>query len=341
MSSILDALKKLEAEKAARQTVEQEEDLQFHPETAAGELTGAPEPHSPVTALHLSPMAMIIGGAIFAVLLIAISVTASIVVARISVSYTVVSGNNPAALTPVASATPAEAAPPARESVPAAPPSSPEPTPAAATPDTPAPAAPQPPPTDAAPAPEAPAPTPTMPPAITPPIHETTEDGEGEKIPIAQSAEPPSEPPNTESVDLAAPPVQTAPAIPSTAPASPPAYIPPVIPSAVPPTPPPVTPKPAPDVKPAVVRRTPGPVDLESLPILRSSERVRYGLENLRLNVLREAGPNRPSGLAIINLNKVYIGEMIPGTRARLIEVKSHGIGIEIADTGEQFYVPH
>ena len=82
-------------------------------------------------------------------------------------------------------------------------------------------------------------------------------------------------------------------------------------------------------------------MNLRELPILRSSDRARLGLENLKLNVLREASENRPHGLAIINLNKVYIGEIIPGTRARLIEVKSHGIGIEIVDTGERFYVQH
>lgn len=85
----------------------------------------------------------------------------------------------------------------------------------------------------------------------------------------------------------------------------------------------------------------PPPVNLRELPILRSSDRARFGLENLKLNVLRETSENRPHGLAIINLNKVYIGEIIPGTRARLIEVKAHGIGIEIVDTGERFYVQH
>jgi hypothetical protein len=80
--------------------------------------------------------------------------------------------------------------------------------------------------------------------------------------------------------------------------------------------------------------------ELRMLPMLRSAARMRHGLENLKLNVLREAGENRPDGLAIINLNKVYIGERIPETRAILIGVEYRGIGIEIIESGERFYVP-
>ncbi len=82
-------------------------------------------------------------------------------------------------------------------------------------------------------------------------------------------------------------------------------------------------------------------VDIRTLPLLRGSERAQYGLQNLRLNVLREASEDRPNGLAIINLNKVYVGEIIPGTRARLIAVESHGIGIEMIDSRERYYVQH
>ena len=82
-------------------------------------------------------------------------------------------------------------------------------------------------------------------------------------------------------------------------------------------------------------------IDIRSLPLLRGSERARFGLEQLRLNVLRAASEDRPNGLAIINLNKVYVGEVIPDTRARLIAVESHGIGIEMIDTGERYYVQH
>ncbi|MCX8065177.1 MAG: hypothetical protein N3G21_08390 [Candidatus Hydrogenedentes bacterium] len=82
------------------------------------------------------------------------------------------------------------------------------------------------------------------------------------------------------------------------------------------------------------------PVDISKLPVLRTSDRVRLGLEDMQLNVLREPGPQNPHGLAIINLTKIYVGEMIPGTPVKLIDVRTHGIAIEVVGTGERYYVP-
>ncbi len=81
-------------------------------------------------------------------------------------------------------------------------------------------------------------------------------------------------------------------------------------------------------------------VDMTRLPVLRTSDRARLGLEDMKLNVLREAGPKNPHGLAIINLVKVYVGEMIPGSSVRLLDVETHGIAIEVVGTGERYYVP-
>ncbi len=82
------------------------------------------------------------------------------------------------------------------------------------------------------------------------------------------------------------------------------------------------------------------PIDITKLPVLKTSDRIRLGLENMQLNVLREPGPKNPHGLAIINLTKVYVGEMIPGTPVKLIDVKAQGIAIEVVGTGERYYVP-
>ena len=68
-------------------------------------------------------------------------------------------------------------------------------------------------------------------------------------------------------------------------------------------------------------------------------ERSRHGLTELRLNVLRVATPTQPEPSAIINLKKVYVGEVIPDTRARLIGVQSRSIAIEIEGTGERYRV--
>lgn len=116
-------------------------------------------------------------------------------------------------------------------------------------------------------------------------------------------------------------------------------------------TPPPIVTKdlePPPSLKPEQFQqalalpkpKTEETVDMTRLPVLRTSDRVRLGLDDMKLNVLREAGPKNPHGLAIINLTKVYVGEMIPGTSVRLLDVKTHGIAIEVVGTGERYYVP-
>ncbi|NLN92578.1 MAG: hypothetical protein GX130_04605 [Candidatus Hydrogenedens sp.] len=138
----------------------------------------------------------------------------------------------------------------------------------------------------------------------------------------------------------------------------------PVVPAS---TPEPVVPQPAepvvPPADPIVIAQTPeeipssagsalpgapsartrsGAVNVENLPRLSSQERSRLGLDGIRLNVLRPADKDQPDALAIINLKKVYVGETIPGTRARLIGVVSSGIGIEIESDGttKQFRLP-
>lgn len=93
---------------------------------------------------------------------------------------------------------------------------------------------------------------------------------------------------------------------------------------------------------PAPARKSAGFVDPEvvnALPRLTLADQERYGLGELRLNVLREAGPGNPDPVAIINLKKVYLGERIPGTRARLVGISSRAIAIEIEDTGARFRV--
>jgi len=79
--------------------------------------------------------------------------------------------------------------------------------------------------------------------------------------------------------------------------------------------------------------------EINALPRLGERERSRHGLTELRLNVLRVATPTQPEPSAIINLKKVYVGEIIPDTRARLIGVQSRSIAIEIEGSGERYRV--
>lgn len=86
--------------------------------------------------------------------------------------------------------------------------------------------------------------------------------------------------------------------------------------------------------EPPSARTDSGPVDMNALPRLSSQDRESLGLDNIRLNVLRPADKDQPDALAIINLKKVYVGEMIPGTRARLIGVEANAIGVEVNSDG-------
>ena len=74
--------------------------------------------------------------------------------------------------------------------------------------------------------------------------------------------------------------------------------------------------------------------------MLSRSDRAQYRLEGMTINMLNEASPTRPLGNALINLEKIFIGETLPGSNATLIEVKSHGIAIEIMSTRQRYYLP-
>lgn len=98
--------------------------------------------------------------------------------------------------------------------------------------------------------------------------------------------------------------------------------------------------RPAQQAAPAAAQRRPfSPEEMDSLPRLGVGDRNRHNLGELRLNMLRAVGPSQPEALAVINLKKVYVGEIIPGTRARLIGVQPRAIAIEIEETGERYRV--
>lgn len=84
----------------------------------------------------------------------------------------------------------------------------------------------------------------------------------------------------------------------------------------------------------------PLPEDIRSLPMLSRAERSQFRLDGVQLNMLNAAGPTRPLGNAFINLEKVFVGEFLPGTNAKLIEVTSHGIAVEIQSTRQRYYIP-
>ncbi len=305
MSSILDALKKLEEEKAARKAVD----------------VGSTDPETPLESFEEIPRSrrrqqqeevrlsnktiLLLGGGL-AVALVAVSVTVSLALMR-STAPAQVAMAQPAA--PVA-----------------APVAAPTTTPASAAPAAAAPLA------ESSPRVES-----------LPPVAKVVEPAPKPKVePKAEAPKPkPAEPKPAETKPEPAP--RVAAVEPEQHPL--PESFPPIAPAPVEEPAPAPAPAPEPEAAPeaqdSMDPKDVAPVaDVKELPVLRTSDRISFGLENMRVNFLREATPNRPAAMAVINLNKIHIGEVIPGTKARLVAVEREGIGIEITDSGKRFYVP-
>ena len=303
MSSILDALKKLEEEKAAKRAKEGGGRPPVESMTPLPDMHRAP--HNVTNAASMNPRALMLGIGAMSIALVAISVTVSVFLLRPS-TPAVVAQAPPAAL-PVAAPAPApvEVVPAPVETAPAVP------APEAVAPKPAAPLAPQAAPETAEPVAAAPSPAPKPEPA-------------------------PAPAPKPEAVAVAAPAPE-----PEPEPMPEPTPLPTVAELTRAPEP---EPQPEPEPAPAPESLRPKDVapveDLRALPELRSTDRMRHGLEAMRINFLRESAPQRPAAMAVINLNKIHIGEVIPGTTARLVAVERHGIGIEITSTGDRFYVP-
>lgn len=100
-----------------------------------------------------------------------------------------------------------------------------------------------------------------------------------------------------------------------------------------------------PEAKREPVASGPAPpaLDIEALAKrpLRETDKRRLGLVGLQINMLQPVNKKRPLASAIINLNTVYVGEIVPRTTAKLIAVDGiKGIVLEMLDTKERFYVP-
>lgn len=90
---------------------------------------------------------------------------------------------------------------------------------------------------------------------------------------------------------------------------------------------------------PKVINPSPLPANIYALPPLRETEKSRLGLRDLQVNMCRPATKSRPQASAIINLQTVYIGETVPGSDAILVGVETRGIAIEVPDTGARYHV--
>lgn len=307
MSSILDALKKLEQDKQEKEQSDQleigtlaaERDL-FHRKRGAGRGT-----------IQVSSMVLVGGVLVFAVALVCVSViTALLIVNAAPVP--------PATTTQVAQTSPTNtAAPSVIQDAPVTPVPA-EPVSLAPVSDAPMVVGME----SAPPVADAAGPAPA-PPVDAPQMERPTADPEEETLMAAAQAPAVAKP---DPVEEPAPRVQRE----------------------KPPTPRPepesvvqtTAPAPAKPERPAADKPDPafGDLDLNVLPILSESERVRLGLPPMQVNIVGLPTKRQPRPSALINYEKVYLGEYISNTNARLVDVELRGVGLSVG--GQLYFLP-
>lgn len=274
MSSILEALKKLEAEKNAQQVAVEIPEPAYTSDQMAQSLLGnyvdaAPGPR------RTSPALLILGGSLFTLLLVGVTVSLAVFVVRNA-------SNAPAPVVATSAPLPLPVEPVAQ--------------PSAST---------------------------TTAPSTSPPMVKTEVPVKAPKELVASTPAPRAKPKPAPEPDTE--PLPNIPLVATSTPAlSETRYE-------------PYVPKPAAEV---ARDSAPLPDDIRKLPMLTRGERSKYRLEGLTINMLNEASSTRPLGNALINLEKIFIGETLPGSNATLIDVKSHGIAIEIMSTHQRYYIP-
>jgi hypothetical protein len=77
--------------------------------------------------------------------------------------------------------------------------------------------------------------------------------------------------------------------------------------------------------------------DIEKLPILSEAVRVRLGLPPLKINIVGIPSNRNPRASALINMQKVYVGENVPGTSARLVDVNLRGVSLDV--NGQRYFL--
>ena len=311
MSSILDALKKLEAEKAE---ANRGEDAPFEPESARHDLVGR-SAFQDRMMFRFSPVVVISAAILIASVVIGVSVGLSLFLVRPQkgeppgTSKQQVSGFGSRVSGLGFEKRPSVEPKPAPTGVSAKPPETRSPKPEEEPPVTF---------TRQQVAELEPAPQPPAEPAPKPapqPVAKAEPAPEPAPEPVAKAEPAPK--PEPEPVDKAEP-TPEPPSIPATEPK-------------------PKTQNPKPKTQ--NPKKASRPIDLLLLPALRETDKARYGLSGVRVNMVRPASKTRPYASAIINLQPVQVGEKIPGSEATLIGVESRAIGIEIEGTGERFHI--
>lgn len=76
-----------------------------------------------------------------------------------------------------------------------------------------------------------------------------------------------------------------------------------------------------------------------SLPLMNETDRRRFGLSGTKINMVRPVTDANPYASVIINLVPVQVGEVIPNSRVRVIAVYIDGIVVETVAEGERYFM--
>ena len=103
---------------------------------------------------------------------------------------------------------------------------------------------------------------------------------------------------------------------------------------------------PDPDLEPAEPRKrdtaldadpSPKPVKVDQLPLLTDRMRMSLDLPEFEIRFIGTPTSRNPRSWAVVNMERIYVDNYIPGTDAKVIAIQLNGIGIEIE--GKQFFV--
>ena len=65
---------------------------------------------------------------------------------------------------------------------------------------------------------------------------------------------------------------------------------------------------------------------------------LQYGLDKFKLNMVSAKSARNPFGSAVINKIKVFEGDFISGSQVMLYQVEKNGIALEVSRTGKRYY---
>jgi len=86
---------------------------------------------------------------------------------------------------------------------------------------------------------------------------------------------------------------------------------------------------------------TPKPVDIRRLPILSRAVLSRFDLNKVRINMCNPETNTNPYPNVIVNMIRMDVGDSLAGTTLELTHVEKHGAAFQDRRTGQQYYLKY